>query len=321
MDPGGIDMIALVTGAAGFVGSHLCEALLDDGEQVVAVDCFTDYYGRAAKEENLAPLRARPGFSLVEADLSVAPVAPLLADVDRVFHIAGQPGVRASWGPDFADYLRHNVTATQRLLEACKGRPLGKLVYSSSSSVYGDAESHPTPESLRPQPISPYGVTKLAAEHLCETYRKSFGIPAVSLRLFTVYGPRQRPDMAFSRLVRAALSGESFEVYGDGRQTRDFTFVADVVRAMRDAAASPWCGVANVGGGARTSLNEVLGIVGELCGDLRVVRRPRAVGDVRDTAADISTAEAAFGYRPRTSLREGLAAMVAAERLPERALR
>jgi nucleoside-diphosphate-sugar epimerase len=314
-------MIALVTGAAGFVGSHLCEALLDDGEQVVGVDCFTDYYARAAKEENLAPLRARPGFAFVEADLSVAPVAPLLADVDRVFHLAGQPGVRASWGPEFADYLRHNITVTQRLLEACRDRPLGKLVYSSSSSVYGDAESHPTPESLRPQPISPYGVTKLAAEHLCETYRRSFGVPAVSLRLFTVYGPRQRPDMAFSRLVRAGLSGEPFEVYGDGRQTRDFTFVADVVRAMRDAAGSPWCGVANVGGGSRTSLNEVLEIVGELCGGLRVARRPKAVGDVRDTAADISTAAAAFGYRPRTSLRDGLAAMVAAERLPQQAMR
>jgi nucleoside-diphosphate-sugar epimerase len=314
-------MIALVTGAAGFVGSHLCEALLDDGEQVVGVDCYTGYYARAAKEENLAPLRARPGFAFVEADLSVAPVAPLLADVDRVFHLAGQPGVRASWGPEFADYLRHNITVTQRLLEACKDRPLGKLVYSSSSSVYGDAESHPTPESLRPQPISPYGVTKLAAEHLCETYRRSFGVPAVSLRLFTVYGPRQRPDMAFSRLVRAGLSGEPFEVYGDGRQTRDFTFVADVVRAMRDAAGSPWCGVANVGGGSRTSLNEVLEIVGELCGGLRVARRPKAVGDVRDTAADISTAAAAFGYRPRTSLRDGLAAMVAAERLPQQAMR
>jgi nucleoside-diphosphate-sugar epimerase len=314
-------MIVLVTGAAGFVGSHLCKALLDDGEQVVGVDCFTDYYAQAAKEENLAPLRALPGFTFVEADLSVAPVGPLLADVDRVFHLAGQPGVRASWGPDFADYLRHNITATRRLLAACKDRPLGKLVYSSSSSIYGDAEAHPTPESLRPQPISPYGVTKLAAEHICETYRKSFGVPAVSLRLFTVYGPRQRPDMAFSRLIRAGLSGEPFEVYGDGCQTRDFTFVADVVRVMRDAARSPWCGVANVGGGCRTPLNEVLEIVGELCGDLRVVRRPRAAGDVRDTAADISTAAAAFGYRPRASLRDGLAAMVAAERLPQQAMR
>jgi nucleoside-diphosphate-sugar epimerase len=317
---GGIDMIALVTGAAGFVGSHLCQALLDDGAEVVGVDCFTDHYGRAAKEDNLAPLLGRPRFRFVEADLSVAPLAPLLADVGRVFHLAGQPGVRASWGPEFDLYLRHNVAATQRLLEACKGRPLDKLVYSSSSSVYGDAETYPTPESLRPQPVSPYGVTKLAAEHLCETYRKSFGVPTVSLRLFTVYGPGQRPDMAFSRLVRAALSGEPFEVYGDGGQTRDFTFVADVVRAMRDAAASPWCGVANIGGGARTSLNEVLEVVAELCGDLRLVRRPRAVGDVRDTAADTSTAEAAFGYRPRTSLREGLAAMVAAERQPQRAM-
>jgi nucleoside-diphosphate-sugar epimerase len=312
-------MIALVTGAAGFVGSHLCEALLDDGVEVLAVDSFTDYYGRRYKERNLAPLRHRPGFAFVEADLSESALEPLLEPADWVFHLAGQPGVRASWGPDFPDYVRHNILATQRLLEACKGRPLRKLVYASSSSVYGDAESYPTPETLRPQPVSPYGMTKLAAEHLCEVYRRNFEVPTASLRLFTVYGPRQRPDMAFSRLVRAALAGEEFEVYGDGEQTRDFTFVADVVKAMRDVSRSPWCGVANIGGGSRTSLNGVLDIVRDLCGELRLVRRPRATGDVRDTAADISVAAAGFGYQPRTSLPEGLAAMVAWERSPERA--
>jgi nucleoside-diphosphate-sugar epimerase len=313
-------MIALVTGAAGFVGSHLCEALLDDGDEVVGVDAFTDYYSRRRKEQNLAPLRVHPMFAFVEADLAEVTVVPLVAGVDHVFHLAGQPGVRASWGPDFAHYVRHNVVATQRLLEACRGRPLRKLVYASSSSIYGDAESHPTPETLRPQPVSPYGVTKLAGEHLCEVYRKSFDIPVTSLRLFTVYGPRQRPDMAFSRLVRAALAGERFEVYGDGEQTRDFTFVGDVVQAMRDAALSPWCGVANIGGGSRTSLNGVVDIVRDLCGEVRITRRPRATGDVRDTAADISVATAAFGYSPRTSLPEGLAAMVAAERSPQKAM-
>jgi nucleoside-diphosphate-sugar epimerase len=310
-----------VTGAAGFVGSHLSAALLDDGTEVLGVDAFTDYYSRLRKEQNLAHLRGRPGFSFVEADLSEAPLAPLLDGVDRVFHLAGQPGVRASWGPDFVQYVRHNIVATQRLLEASMLHPLRKFVFSSSSSVYGDAEAYPTPESLRPQPVSPYGVTKLAAEHLCEVYRTSFGVPVASLRLFTVYGPRQRPDMAFSRLVRAALAGEEFEVYGDGEQTRDFTFVGDVVQAMRDAAASCWCGVANVGGGSRTSLNAVLDIVRDLCGELRIVRRPQATGDVRHTAADTSVAAAAFGYRPRTSLPEGLAAMVAWAHAPERALR
>jgi nucleoside-diphosphate-sugar epimerase len=313
-------MIALVTGAAGFVGSHLCTALLDDGAEVRAVDAFTGYYSRRRKEQNLVHLRGRAGLSFVEADLSEAPLGPLLDGVDRVFHLAAQPGVRASWGPDFVQYVRHNITASQRLLEACMLHPLRKFVFASSSSVYGDAEAYPTPESLRPQPVSPYGVTKLAAEHLCEVYRTSFGVPVASLRLFTVYGPRQRPDMAFSRLIGAALAGEEFEVYGDGEQTRDFTFVGDVVQAMRDAAASDWCGVANIGGGSRTSLNTVLDIVGDLCGELRIVRRPQATGDVRHTAADTSVAAAAFGYRPRTSLPEGLAAMVAWERSPEKAM-
>jgi nucleoside-diphosphate-sugar epimerase len=314
-------MKALVTGAAGFVGSHLCTALLDHGAEVVAVDAFTDYYSRQRKEQNLAQVRGRAGCSFVEADLSEAPLAPLMDGVDHVFHLAGQPGARASWGPDFVDYVRHNITATQRLLEACMLHPLRKFVFASSSSIYGDAEAYPTPESLRPQPVSPYGVTKLAAEHLCEVYRTSFGVPVASLRLFTVYGPRQRPDMAFSRLVRAALAGEEFEVYGDGEQTRDFTFVGDVVQAMRDAAASDWRGVANIGGGSRASLNDVLDIVRDFCGELRIVRRPQATGDVRHTAADTSVAVAAFGYRPRTSLAHGLAAMVDYERSPQEAMR
>ena len=313
-------MRVLVTGAAGFVGSHLSAALLEAGAEVIGVDMFTDYYERSRKEANLAELRGRPGFTLVEADLAETDLDLLMTGVEQVFHLAGQPGVRASWGLDFPVYVRQNVTVTQRVLEACRRLDRVKVVYASSSSVYGDAEAYPTAESLRPQPVSPYGVTKLAGEHLCEVYRRSFGLSVVSLRLFTVYGPRQRPDMAFSRLVRAAVRGEPFEVYGDGRQTRDFTFVDDVVRAMRDAAESRWSGVANVGGGSRTSLNEVLSIVGELCGDLRLVYRQAARGDVRDTAADTSVAAAAFGYRAQTSLPAGLAAMVAWEQAGHQAM-
>jgi nucleoside-diphosphate-sugar epimerase len=307
-------MTVLVTGAAGFVGSTLVELLLDEGYPVLGVDAFTDYYPRPTKERNLSRVRGRAGFRFVEADLSRVAVAPLLSGVDTVFHLAGQPGVRASWGVDFGDYLRHNVLVTQRLLEACRDRQLRKLVYASSSSVYGDAEAYPTAETVRPSPVSPYGVTKLAAEHLCEVYRRSFGVPAVSLRLFTVYGPGQRPDMAFSRLVGAAVRGEPFELYGDGLQTRDFTFVGDVVRVMVDAAASGWCGVANIGGGDRTSMREVLETVARLCGPLDLVYRPVARGDVRDTAADTSVAQAAFGYKARTNLMDGLALMVAHER-------
>ncbi len=313
-------MTVLVTGAAGFVGSALSELLLDEGHTTVGADAFTDYYPRALKERNLDRIRDRSGFRFVEADLSTAALGPLLAGVDTVFHLAGQPGVRASWGADFADYVRHNVTVTQRLLEECRDRPLRKFVYASSSSVYGDAEAFPTSETVRPAPVSPYGVTKLAAEHLCEVYRRGFGVPTASLRLFTVYGPGQRPDMAFSRLVHAAVQGERFELYGDGMQTRDFTFVGDVVRAMVDAAGSGWCGVANVGGGARTSMRQVLDVVADLCGPLDVVARPVARGDVRDTSADTSVATAAFGYRPRTGLAEGLGRMVAAERAATRAM-
>jgi len=307
-------MGVLVTGAAGFVGSHLCEMLLASGDEVVGVDAFTDYYPRAIKVRNLAPLLDAPGFTFLEADLTHVAVEPLLEGIDVVYHLAGQPGVRPSWGRDFEIYVRQNIEASQRLLEAARTSNLRKVLYASSSSVYGDAESYPTSEQVRPRPVSPYGVTKLAAEHLCELYRTTFGIPTVSLRLFTVYGPRQRPDMAFSRLLHAAIRGEAFELYGDGEQTRDFTYVTDVVRAMRDAATSEWCGVANIGGGARTSMNEAIAIVEDLCGPVRITRTSKATGDVRHTAADTSVAARAFDYAPRTSLAAGLGAMVDGER-------
>lgn len=303
----------LVTGAAGFVGSHLCEHLLSRGDEVVGIDCFTDYYATDRKLANVTPLLAEDRFQFHSVDLRHAPLDDLLAGVDVVYHLAGQPGVRLSWGADFQTYVDHNILATQHLLEQSLDRPLRKFVYASSSSVYGDADSYPTPEDRRPSPISPYGVTKLAAEHLCELYRVAYGVPTASLRLFTVYGPRQRPDMAFSRLVSAALRGEAFPLYGDGAQTRDFTFVGDVVRAMRDAALSPWTGVANVGGGAATSMREVIDIVAELAGGLELVKHPMQRGDVLHTGADTTVAREAFGYHPVTSLQDGLRLMVDAE--------
>jgi nucleoside-diphosphate-sugar epimerase len=304
-------MTALVTGAAGFLGSHLCQALLDAGEEVIGLDCFTAHYDRSLKEANLGALAESPSFTALEAD--VGEIESLIGHVEVVYHLAGQPGVRPSWGSDFDLYLRHNVRATQRVLEVCHRQPIKKLVFASSSSVYGDAESYPTPETVVPQPVSPYGVTKLAAEHLCELYRKAYGIPTASLRLFTVYGPRQRPDMAFSRLVSAALYGRTFELYGDGEQTRDFTFVGDVVQAMLDVADSQWCGVVNIGGGARTSMNQVIDIVTSLTGPIAVERQPAQRGDARHTAADTAVASSAFGYHPRTTLADGLAQMVAYE--------
>ncbi|WP_441249438.1 NAD-dependent epimerase/dehydratase family protein [Kitasatospora sp. McL0602] len=307
-------MRTIVTGAAGFIGSHLCEHLLASGDEVVGIDAMTDYYDPIRKERNLELLVGRPGFRFQRGDLLALPAGGL-AGADVVYHLAGQPGVRASWGAQFADYVDRNVRATQHLLETARGEPgLRKLVYASSSSVYGDAETYPTTESLRPRPVSPYGVTKLAAEHLCELYRTCFAVPTVSLRLFSVYGPRQRPDMAFARLVPAALAGTPFPLHGDGEQSRDFTYVRDVVTAMRQAALSSWCGVANIGGGEQVTMNQVIDIVGALAEPVLIDRLPDQHGDVRHTAADTALARAAFGYRPVTRVREGLAAMVRAER-------
>src|SRR5687767_5411601 len=222
-------MRCVVTGAAGFIGSHLCESLVARGDQVVGIDCFTDYYEPLRKEANLLALGRQDSFRLIREDLLRVPLVDVFDRADVVYHLAGQPGVRPSWGAEFATYVSRNVLATQTVLEAARAVDLPKLVYASSSSVYGDAESYPTSETVRPQPVSPYGVTKLAAEHLCELYRINFGLPTVSLRFFTVYGPRQRPDMAFSRLISAGVRGELFELYGTGEQTRDFTYVGDIV--------------------------------------------------------------------------------------------
>ncbi len=303
-------MKALVTGAAGFIGSHLCEALLDRRAQVTGLDCFTDYYPRSVKEANLSSNVGREGFRFVEARIQDADLKSLLGGVTHVFHLAAQAGVRKSWGRDFRVYSDNNVDASQQLLEACVGVPLHRFVYASSSSIYGDSVTIPMRETAVPQPVSPYGVTKLAAEQLCYLYHVNHGVPATSLRYFTVYGPRQRPDMGFHRFISAAIAGEPITLYGDGEQTRDFTFVRDAVSATAAAGDRGVPGRAyNIGGGSRVSVNQVLDIIGRVAGrPLDVRREPSQKGDMRDTFADTALARADLGFIPTVTLEEGIAA-------------
>ena len=303
-------MKALVTGAAGFIGSHLATALLDNGATVVGLDCFTDYYARPLKERNLDANRRRDGFRFVEAPLQEVDLPGLLEGMTHVFHLAAQAGVRKSWGRDFRTYTDNNVDATQKLLEACVGRPLHRFVHASSSSVYGDRAPIPMKEDALPQPVSPYGVTKMAAEQLGYLYHVNYGVPAVAMRYFTVYGPRQRPDMAFNRFIRAALDGTPITLYGDGEQTRDFTFVADAVAATIAGAERGVPGTAyNIGGGARVSMNQVLQIIERIHGrPLKVNREAAQKGDMRDTFADTSLARRDLGFTPRVTLEEGIRA-------------
>jgi nucleoside-diphosphate-sugar epimerase len=301
---------ALVTGVAGFIGSTLADRLLAAGADVVGVDCFTDYYARGIKERNVEAARAHPRFRMIEAPLQALDLPPLLADRTHVFHLAAQAGVRRSWGRDFAIYTVNNIEATQVLLEACRSAPIEKLVYSSSSSVYGDNAPLPMREDARPQPVSPYGVSKLAAEQLCYLYFVNFAVPTVSLRYFTVYGPRQRPDMAFHKFIRAMVRGEPITVYGDGEQTRDFTFVADAVEANLRAAERGVPGhVYNIGGGSRVSVNQVLEMLGRVAGRPPIVAVEAAhKGDMRHTYADTSLARAELGFVPAVDLEPGLTA-------------
>ena len=301
-------MKALVTGAAGFIGSHLSAALLDSGATVTGIDCFTDYYARALKEANLEPLKQRSGFSFREAALQDIDLKDLLSGVTHVFHLAGQAGVRKSWGHDFDVYIRDNIQATQRLLEAVAQTPIQKYVYSSSSSVYGNNVPLPMREDTYLQPLSPYGVTKLAGEHLGNLYFANHGVPAVSLRYFTVYGPRQRPDMAFQRFLTAARNGKPITVYGDGEQTRDFTFVSDIVAANMAAAERGRPGsVYNIGGGSRVTLKHVLELIQAVTGKTVAVRQePEQKGDMRHTYADTSAARRDLGFNPQVTLENGL---------------
>ena len=301
-------MKALVTGAAGFIGSHLSAALLDSGTTVTGIDCFTDYYPRQLKESNLAGLKGRAGFSFTEAALQDVDLKALLQGVTHVFHLAGQAGVRKSWGGDFDVYIRDNIQATQRLLEALARMPIQKYVYSSSSSVYGNNVPLPMREDTYLQPLSPYGVTKLAGEQLGNLYFANHGVPTVSLRYFTVYGPRQRPDMAFQRFLTAARDGAPITLYGDGEQTRDFTFVADIVGAnMAAATQGRLGGVYNIGGGSRVSMNHVLALIEKVTGKKVTVRRePEQKGDMRHTYADTSAARRDLDFKPQVTLEHGL---------------
>lgn len=304
-------MKVVVTGAAGFIGSHLVEGLLADGHEVTGIDAFLDYYPRAVKESNVQAARNGGGsrFRLVEGALQSLDLAPLLEGAGQVYHLAAQAGVRASWGREFERYTEANVLGTQRLLEAAVTAGVPRMVYASSSSVYGDSEALPLREDSPCRPVSPYGVTKLAAEHLCHLYARNMGLPVVSLRYFTVYGPRQRPDMAFHRFLKACRDGVPLTVYGDGRQTRDFTYIDDIMAATRAAAETGRAGTAyNVGGGERVALNDVLDLIGQVTGRKVEARREAAQkGDMRDTFADTEAARRDLGFRPTVALREGLA--------------
>lgn len=304
-------MRCLVTGVAGFIGSHLAERLLVEGHEVWGIDNFANYYPRSIKESNLAVARSWDSFRLISKDILAGDLLPWLDGMDWVFHLAARPGVRNSWGHEFASYVQDNVLTTQRLLDAlARVRHVRRFVYASSSSVYGEVRHVPLMERLQPHPHSPYGMTKLAAEHLCALYQRNLGLPTVSLRYFTVYGPRQRPDMAFQRFCLAALTREPLHIFGDGTQRRDFTFVDDIVEATLRAATCEAANgeILNIGSGVQTSLREVLTLLEEISETSLDVRyEPAHPGDVTETLAEISRARQLLNYTPQIPLRVGLA--------------
>lgn len=302
--------ISVVTGAAGFIGSHVTETLLSQGQRVIGIDHFNDYYSPELKRQNIASFIDHPNFKLIEGDIQFLDWNLLLEDVDVIYHQAAQAGVRASWGTSFRAYTERNINATQVILEAAKdAKNLKRFIYASTSSIYGNAETLPTAETIAPLPVSPYGITKLAAERLGGLYHDNFGVPFCSLRYFTVYGPRQRPDMGFHKFYKAAIEGKAIDVFGDGRQTRDFTFISDAVRANLAAANCDAANgqIFNIGGGSRVVLEDVLDLMGDIMGQ-PIVRNyiDQARGDARHTAADVTKAKNILGFSPQVSLREGL---------------
>jgi nucleoside-diphosphate-sugar epimerase len=301
-------MKVLVTGVAGFVGSHLAEKLLSENYDVVGVDKFLDNYARRFKQKNLEPFLKHPKFKFLEEDLLRLNLRELLKDVSFVFHLAAQPGVRSSWGDEFFQYSQNNIMATQLLLEASKESQVKKIVYASSSSVYGDTDDLPMREEGNTRPVSPYGVSKLAAEHLCYLYWKAYGVPTVSLRFFTVYGPRQRPDMFFHIFMDRLRKNQEVPLYDDGEQTRDFTYCGDIVDGLLGAALYPGAGeVFNLGGGTESSVLNAIHIVEKLSGRKAKLKTfERQKGDVRHTRARLDSATEKLRYRPKISLEEGL---------------
>jgi len=297
-------MKTLVTGCAGFIGSHLVDKLLEEGYEVIGMDCFTDYYPKEIKEANISNALNHNNFEFIKEDILEMDKFP---EVDYVFHLAAQAGVRASWGKSFEIYTRNNVEATQKLLEFYKNLNIKKFVYASSSSVYGDAELPMKEDSLL-KPVSPYGVTKLAGENLCYLYWKNYNVPTISLRYFTVYGPRQRPDMAIHKFVKAIFNGKEITVFGDGTQTRDFTFVGDAVEANILAANNDVVGeVFNIGGGSRISVNELIKIMENIIGkkaNMKYIEKQK--GDVKDTLADVSKANKLLHWTPKVIISDGL---------------
>ena len=301
-------MKSLVTGAAGFIGSHLVEKLLRSGHDVVGIDNYLDNYPRHFKDGNLANFLGHPKFTFINEDLTRTDLQRLLHGVDYLFHLAGQPGVRSSWGREFSRYTENNISATQLLLESAKELKLRKFVYASTSSVYGDTTDLPMREDGLTRPVSPYGATKLAAEHLCHLYNKGYGVPTVALRFFTVYGPRQRPDMFFHIFMRALLTGDAVPLYDDGEQTRDFTYCADIVDGIFSAANYPGKGeVFNLGGGSQVSLLTAIALTEKIAGAKANLQRfDRQRGDVRHTRARLDAAREKLKYDPKVGLEEGL---------------
>ena len=303
-------MHAIVTGAAGFIGSTLSEKLIGAGHRVTGIDCFHTYYDRNIKEGNLRQLRENKAFTFHESNLlNTGP--DILLSGDIIYHLAAQPGVRASWGESFSEYVVNNIQVTQRILEIVKGASsLKKFVFASSSSVYGACRDYPLKETAHPNPVSPYGVTKLAAEHLCSMYRDSYGVPVTSLRYFTAYGPRQRPDMAFHKFFRAVMEHKPIVVYGDGNQTRDFTFVSDIAEATMAAGldfTTASCRTINIGAGSSMPLNRIFGYLSEITGSKPEIQyRADERGDMRDTLADITAAREVLGYSPKMAVYDGL---------------
>lgn len=301
-------MKALVTGCAGFIGSHLTDRLLHDGYEVTGIDCFTDYYARSIKESNINTARKNPHFTFIEEDILNMKILP---ETDYIFHEAAQAGVRTSWGKDFTIYTCMNIEVTQHLLEFYKNKPIKKFIYASSSSVYGNVQL-PMKENMRLQPMSPYGVTKLAAEHLCYLYWKNYNVPTISLRYFTVYGPRQRPDMGPYKFIRDILQGNPITIYDNGTQTRDFTYIDDIINANIKAALSPVTGESfNIGGGNQITVNTLIQIIEKACGCKGIIiYGEHQKGDVTDTLADITMAYTKLGWSPDISIQEGIGSFV-----------